>query len=74
MYVNVKDGLKMIRWILPPFLAFFLMMIYAGVMGKEGLQQYPIGDPRLLWEEYLIIMFICYLYVIVRRILPRNGK
>lgn len=50
------------------------MMVYAGVMGKEGLQQYPIGDPRLLWEEYLIIMGICYLYVIVRKILPTKSQ
>ena len=34
------------------------MMLYAGLMGKDGLKEYPIGDERLLWEEYLIILAI----------------
>ena len=50
------------------------MLVYAGAMGKDRLQEYPIGDPRLLWEEYLIIMGICYLYVIVRKILPTKSQ
>ena len=45
---------------------FFLMMIYAGVMGKEGLKNYPIGDPALLWEEYLIIVGIVYMILIFK--------
>ena len=42
------------------------MMIYAGVMGKDGLKEYPIGDERLLWEEYLIIVGIVYMILIFR--------
>ena len=42
------------------------MMIYAGVMGKEGLKNYPIGDPALLWEEYLIIVGIVYMILIFK--------
>lgn len=45
---------------------FFLMMMYAGVMGKEGLKNYPIGDPALLWEEYLIIVGIVYMILIFK--------
>ena len=45
-------------WFAQPFFAFFLMMLYAGLMGKDGLKEYPIGDERLLWEEYLIILTI----------------
>ena len=56
----------MIKWITPPMYGFFLMMIYAGVMGKEGLKNYPIGDPALLWEEYLIIVGIVYMILIFK--------
>ena len=56
----------MIKWITPPMYGFFLMMIYAGVMGKEGLKNYPIGDERLLWEEYLIIVGIVYMILIFK--------
>ena len=45
---------------------FFLMMMYAGLMGKEGLKEYPIGDPALLWEEYLIIVGIVYMILIFK--------
>ena len=66
--------IRMIRWIVQPFLAFGLMMIYAGLMGKDRLKEYAIGNEVLLWEEYLIIVGICYLYLMLRRIIPRNGK
>lgn len=56
----------MIKWITPPFYSFLFMMIYAGLMGKDGLKEYPIGDPRLLWEEYLIIVGIVYMIMIFR--------
>ena len=56
----------MIKWITPPMYGFFLMMMYAGVMGKEGLKNYPIGDPALLWEEYLIIVGIVYMILIFK--------
>jgi len=58
----------MIKWIVAPFLSFLLMMVYAGLMGKDGLQAYPIGDERLLWEEYLIILSIVYLIIIVKKL------
>ena len=58
----------MIKWITPPFYGFFLMMIYAGFMGKDGLKEYPIGDKRLLWEEYLIIVGIVYMIMILRSV------
>jgi len=44
------------------------MMIYAGFMGKDGLKEYPIGDERLLWEEYLIIVGIVYMIMILRSV------
>ena len=62
----------MIRWVLPPMYGFFLMMLYAGFMGKDGLKEYPIGNPVLLWEEYLIIVGIVYIITIVKWIM-KNG-
>ena len=51
------------------------MMIYAGVMGKEGLKNYPIGDPALLWEEYLIIVGIVYMILIFKQfIMEKNNE
>ena len=44
------------------------MMLYAGLMGKDGLKEYPIGNPALLWEEYLIIVGIVYMIMILRSI------
>ena len=54
---------KAMKWVFAPF---FYMMIYAAIMGKEGLKEYPIGDERLLWEEYLIIVAIVIFYDLVR--------
>ena len=62
----------MIKWITPPMYGFFLMMIYAGVMGKDGLKEYPIGNPALLWEEYLIIVGIVYMILLLRMIVGVN--
>ena len=45
------------------------MMLYAGLMGKDGLKEYPIGDERLLWEEYLIILAILIVIKTVRTII-----
>lgn len=64
----------MTKWIAVPFYSFFLMMIYASIMGKDGLKEYPIGDERLLWEEYLIIMGIVYFILIIRGIYVRVSK
>jgi hypothetical protein len=62
------------KWIVAPFLSFLLMMVYAGLMGKDGLQAYPIGDERLLWEEYLIIVGIVYLIIIVKKLKKSEEK
>jgi len=64
----------MTKWIAVPFISFFLMMAYAGIMGKDRLKEYPIGDERLLWEEYLIIMGIVYFILIIRGIYGRISK
>ena len=37
-------------------------MLYAAVMGKEGLKQYSFGEPGSLLEEWVftVIVFIMY--------------
>ena len=50
------------------------MMIYAGAMGKDGLKEYPIGNPALLWEEYLIIVGIVYMIMIVKWIMKNESN
>jgi len=64
----------MIKWVTPPMYGFFLMMLYAGFMGKDGLKEYPIGDERLLWEEYLIIVGIVYMIMIVKWIMKNESN
>ena len=64
----------MIKWITPPMYGFLLMMVYAAVMGKDGLKEYPIGDERLLWEEYLIIVGIVYVITIVKWIMKNESN
>tara|TARA_R100000426_G_scaffold86319_1_gene67564 strand:+ start:87 stop:305 length:219 start_codon:yes stop_codon:yes gene_type:complete len=54
-----------VKWIIPIPIGFLLMMLYAGAMGRELLETYPIGNPRLLWEEYLIITAILYFIMII---------
>jgi len=54
-----------VKWIIPIPIGFLLMMLYAGAMGKELLETYPIGNPTLLWEEYLIITAILYFIMII---------
>jgi len=55
-------------WFGIPFASFFAMMVYAGIMGREGLEEHPIGDPTLLVEEWLIIMFLMYFVLICKKI------
>jgi hypothetical protein len=55
----------MIKWITPPMYGFFLMMVYAGVMGKDGLKEYPIGDERPMGR---VFDYSSYRYVITRSI------
>ena len=59
----------MIRYILIPFTSFFLTLLYAGLMGKERLIQYAIGQERILLEEYIIIVFIVTIITVIRHII-----
>ena len=44
------------------FVSFFVAMLIASILGRDGIQKYHIGEPNSIKEEYLIIMglFIAY--------------
>ena len=54
------------------FIPFFVMMLYAAIMGRDGLQKYPIGDEKLLIEEYYIIIGLFVLYDIIKYAIQRR--
>jgi hypothetical protein len=54
-----------------PLIAYALMMCYAALMGRERLIEYAVGKELVLVEEYLIILGLCYLYLIVSSVLRR---
>ena len=57
------------RYLLIPFISFFIMMFYAGLMGKERLVEYAIGLENNLAEEYIIIVFIVTIYTVIRHVI-----
>ena len=59
----------MIRYILIPFTSFFLTLLYAGLMGKERLIQYAIGQEKVLVEEYGVIVVIVTIITVIRHII-----
>lgn len=62
----------MIRYLIIPFTSFFLTLLYAGIMGKDNLIQYAIGQEKVLVEEYGIIVFIVTIITIIRHIQQRR--
>ena len=44
------------------FFSFFVAMLIAAILGRDGIQKYHVGEPNSIKEEYLIIMglFIAY--------------
>ena len=58
----------MIRYLIIPFTSFFLTLLYAGLMGKERLIEYAIGQEKILVEEYIIIVFIVTIITVIRHI------
>ena len=62
------------RYFAIPFYSFFLMMLYAGLMGKDNLVKYAVGEEKILFEEYLIICAIAFVLTTVRIIYVRVTK
>jgi hypothetical protein len=46
-------------------------MFYAAILGREGLQKYSVGEPLILFEEWLIIMGIAFVITTIRTIYAR---
>ena len=47
------------------FASYFLLLIYASILGKEGVQQYNLFS-NLLLEEYIIIVISLMLIDIIK--------
>ena len=64
----------MIKFITIPFYSFGLMMLYAGLMGKDNLVKYAVGQEKILVEEYLIICAIALVITTIRTVYVRRTK
>jgi uncharacterized membrane protein YjdF len=54
-----------------PLYSFFIMMMYAALMGRELLVKYAVGEELILFEEYLIICAIAFVFTTIRIIYAR---
>ena len=59
----------MIKYILIPFTSWFITLFYAGVMGKDNLIKYAIGQEKVLIEEYYIIVVIVTIITVISHII-----
>lgn len=48
------------------------MMLYAGLMGKERLVEYAIGQEKVLVEEYGIIVVIVTIITVIRHVIQHR--
>ena len=62
----------MIRYLIIPFTSFFLTLLYAGLMGKERLIQYAIGQEKVLVEEYGVIVVIVTIITVIRHVIQHR--
>lgn len=62
----------MIRYITIPFTSFAIMMLYAGLMDKQRLIEYAIGQEKILVEEYIIIVFIVTIITVIRHVIQHR--
>lgn len=60
----------MVRWVHQFYTGFALLLVFAGLMGKEWLYAHSIGS-ELLIEEYFIIVTGLYILTILRVIYER---
>ena len=62
----------MIRYLTIPFTSFAIMMLYAGLMDKQRLIEYAIGQEKILVEEYIIIVFIVTIITVIRHVIQHR--
>lgn len=57
--VAERVGIKFAKYLFAPF---FLSMLIAAILGREGIQKYHLGEPNSMLEEYIaiIVLFIVY--------------
>ena len=55
----------MVRWLHQLYTAFCLLLLFAGLMGKEWLYAHSLGSDLLI-EEYFVILGCLYLLTLMR--------
>jgi hypothetical protein len=68
---SAKIMYKIMKYTLLPF---FYVMIFAAIMGKDGMEKYHLGEQRLLTEEYLVIVFLVIFYDIIKYFLSNKNS
>ena len=56
---------RLYKYLALPFISWFIVLLSAGVLGKDLLIQYAIGHEKVLVEEYLIILCIVVVITVV---------
>ena len=56
------------------FVSFFVAMLIAAILGRDGIQKYHVGEPNSIKEEYLIIMGLFIAYDIIKYLIGFLNK
>ena len=54
-----RVGIKFAKYLFAPF---FLSMLIAAILGRDGIKEYHLGEPNSMLEEYIaiIVLFVAY--------------
>ena len=54
-----RVGIKFAKYLFAPF---FLSMLIAAILGRDGIAEYHLGEPNSILEEYIaiIVLFVAY--------------
>ena len=57
--VAERVGIKFAKYLFAPF---FLSMLIAAILGRDGIKKYHLGEPNSMLEEYIaiVVLFVAY--------------
>ena len=57
--VAERVGIKFAKYLFAPF---FLSMLIAAILGRDGIAKYHLGEPNSMLEEYIaiVVLFVAY--------------
>ena len=57
--VAERIGIKFAKYLFAPF---FLSMLIAAILGRDGIKKYHLGEPNSMLEEYIaiVVLFVAY--------------